>query len=103
MWSMPSLCWTFRTCKLWGESQSGTEKCFALLEVLLGWRPGVVAGDVGEDDGVVQCGVKLRHFVQLAGVGGEAGVRELHASDGAVLSVPVIHTILDKTFNFSEF
>ena len=74
---------------------------FALLEVLLGWRPGVVAGDVGEDDGVVQCGVKLRHFVQLAGVGGQAGVG-LHTSDGAVLSVPVIHTILDKTFNFSE-
>ena len=72
-----------RTCE-----RLNVEIFLFLLEILLGRRTGLIAGDVGVDHGVVS-GVQLGHFEQ------QAGVVLVDTLDGAVLSVPVVYTVLN--------
>ena len=68
-------------------------KYFYLLEILFCRRPGLIAGDVGVDHGVIVVQlVLLGDFEQLAGVG------LVDTLDGAVVSVPVVGTVLNNKY-----
>ena len=68
-------------------------KYFYLLEILFCRRPGLIAGDVGVDHGVVVVQlVQLGDFEQLAGVG------LVDTLDGAVVGVPVVGTVLNNKY-----